>query len=623
MGDILGLKKKLNSLVNKTKPTDEGFSYICQLDGYQCVGRKKIVEYLKEKHEEKYQDLSRGFDDEAEFQSQLTKLVMTVPYANQEAKTLDKQVVQEMEVSEESDKPEEEEKDYPLTLDFMKIIDERTTKIPNYGSLNGRIARLAALLYRREKKEDGTIEIFSRKTGEAVGGPQDMYSHIQANHPQFLENLSKMVPPAMKRINEFLQRAAENFDLIVPTRELVRKLEQEECDRLARKRKEEMEERLQKAKEARAEMERKRKKDMEERQARKRKQDEEKKMTEFKVMKINPDTEGAEEIFKIKKEIQKLDRSVVTDKNRKQMKDKKTEQREKLREILVSRKEERINKRMSDCLENLSPKQLRKLCMEYLDKIDVLDEVDWVEMCRTVKIDEEFEFLTDFLGCLYEMAKFYDKKSFKVGHVLITSKQSEAIVKSGIRSVRDNISGSFVIPSSWDMDSPGPELGKSWNRRTDAQLLAGASRFGKNLLKIVEADTDTQLRSKCLDSNGAVKEAVRARFGHLVNVYITRGKPAEEFGTSLYSLDIEDGEELDHLDEEEDLTQRVGKKDAENKENKDKNVVKQSNVNRVNTQQEVEEEQEVVNLDDDDGEEVVDNKDDDEEIDESLLDETD
>ena len=50
-------------------------------------------------------------------------------------------------------------------------------------------------------------------------------------------------------------------------------------------------------------------------------------MTEFKVMKINPETEGAEEIFKIKKEIQKLDRSVVTDRNRKQLTEKKTEQR--------------------------------------------------------------------------------------------------------------------------------------------------------------------------------------------------------------------------------------------------------------------------------------------------------
>merc|ERR1712037_490292 len=41
-----------------------------------------------------------------------------------------------------------------------------------------------------------------------------------------------------------------------------------------------------------------------------------------------------------------------------------------------------------------------------------------------------------------------------------------------------------------------------------------------------------------------VKDAVRKRFALLINVYINRGKPSTEFGDSLYSVDIDDGEEI-------------------------------------------------------------------------------
>merc|ERR1711874_371046 len=207
---------------------------------------------------------------------------------------------------------------------------------------------------------------------------------------------------------------------------------------------------------------------------------------------------------------------------------------------------------------------------------------NWVSMCQNVKIDDDFEYLADFLGSLYEMAKFHGKKGFKVGHVLVTSKQSEAIVERG------------------------------------------ASRFGKNLLKIVNSDSILSLLS--LDSNGAVKEAVRKRFGHLINVYITRGQPAEEFGTSLYSIDREEDEEDDHhLDEEEgedeveevkevkemkEVTEDSG--DIENKENQDNNGVQEEKQEASQ-----EEEKELVNLEDEE------DLDPDEEIDEKLLDDSD
>ena len=100
---------------------------------------------------------------------------------------------------------------------------------------------------------------------------------------------------------------------------------------------------------------------------------------------------------------------------------------------------------------------------------------------------------------------------------------------------------SFRIPDSWAVEKPDSELGAEWSSTTDSWLLIGAGKFGKNLLKIVQDNKDL---SPCLDSNGAVKDAVRKRFAHLINVYINRGKPSSEFGDTLYSVDIDDGEEI-------------------------------------------------------------------------------
>ena len=634
MADIIDVKKKLNSLVKKSKPTAEGFSYICQLDGHQCVGRKTIIEYLKEKHEDTYNDLKAGFDDETEFRSQLSKLVMNVPYSTEEGvNTTDTAETKSKTVQKEPDDEEivEEKpgnKNLPLTLDYMRTIDGRTTKIPNYGSLVGRIARLLALVLRREKTDEGEIKIFSLKSEDCVGGCQDIHTYLESTHPTFLENLIAMFPPARKRMDQFVQRAAENFELTVPTWSLVEKLQKEESDRVAEARKKEMEEKLQKAKQARAENEKKRKAELEQRLTMKRKQDEDQKLKEFKQMKINPATERAEEILKIKKEMKRIEFAMtgkhVKENLKSRYKEKLTEQREKLKTILEESREKRINKRLSDCLENLSPKQLRKLSMEYLNNIECVAEVNWADISQNVKLDDDFEYLADFLGCLYEMAKFHGKKGFKVGHVLVTSKQSEAIVEKGIRSVRDNISETFVIPSSWDVDSPEEGLGKEWNRKADSRLLRGASRFGKNLLKIVNSDSILSLLA--LDSNGAVKEEVRRRFGHLINVYITRGQPAEEFGTSLYSIDREEEEEDDHHlgekeEEEEEKVEEVVEVtddggDVDNKENQDNNGVQEAKQEASQ-----EEEKELVNLEDED--ETENAPDPDEEIDEKLLDDSD
>ena len=53
MSNLLAVKRKVNALIKKSKVTDEGFSYICTIDDFQCVGRKSIIEHLKEKFPDK------------------------------------------------------------------------------------------------------------------------------------------------------------------------------------------------------------------------------------------------------------------------------------------------------------------------------------------------------------------------------------------------------------------------------------------------------------------------------------------------------------------------------------------------------------------------------------------
>jgi len=177
MSNLLAVKRKVNALIKKSKVTDEGFSYICTIDDFQCVGRKSIIEHLKEKFPDKYNELKTGFEDDTEFQTQLSKLVMSVPYSDQESK-VDKDD-KEKEANgnangngkEAEEAVDEGEDDYanitentPHTLDYMKSIDSRVVQIPNYGSLVGRIARLLGLLL--VKDEDGKIK--SVKTEEEI-----------------------------------------------------------------------------------------------------------------------------------------------------------------------------------------------------------------------------------------------------------------------------------------------------------------------------------------------------------------------------------------------------------------------------------------------------------------------
>ena len=190
------------------------------------------------------------------------------------------------------------------------------------------------------------------------------------------------------------------------------------------------------------------------------------------------------------------------------------------------------------------------------NKIDAEEAtISWPDICESVKIGDDYEFLTDFLGALYDLAKFYDKRSFKVGHILVTSKQSENIVNKGFRSIRDFVKkDSWRIPSSWDFDIPDEDLGEDWNRKDDSRLLIGASKFGKNLQKIL-ASYPT-MSSKTLDSSGEILVAVKRRFGYLLNIYMNRGEAVQEFGDTLYTVDVDEEDIIleEEVEEEEEET---------------------------------------------------------------------
>jgi len=559
MAKVLDLKRKVNNLVKKSKVSDEGgFSYLCNISDFECVGRKGMVEHLKE-NAEVYSDLKLGFEEtsEKDFQSQLSKLIMNVPFSDKDAKgkrdegnesNKKQPAVLETKNSEKVEKAEEIEKqpavkNYPLTLDFMRTIDGRTTRIPNYGSLVGRIARLIAMIVKK-KKDGDLVELTCRKSGKEIAEYTGIFIHIEKEFPDFLTNLYKMFPPAKKRMDQFMTKAAENFDLEVPTWEDVEKLQRLEKEKENELKRLEMKKKLEEAKKAGAEIKRKREEAEKNRLALKRKQEEEAKAKEFKMLKIDPNDDNAQEKLRCKKEILRIEQSLKQKSLHEMRKTRLTTRLNELKEKLKKERDERIeksiNKRMETCLENLSPKQLRKLCLEYFNNMDNRAEsTSWAEICESVKIGDDYEFLTDFLGALYDLANFHEKKSFKVGHILVTSKQSVNIQAKGVRSFRDFVKkDSWRIPSSWDFDIPEDDLGEEWNRKDDSRLLIGASRFGKNLQKIMECYPS--MATKALDSSGVVLGSVKRRFGYLLNIYMNRGVAVEEFGDTLYSVDVDE-----------------------------------------------------------------------------------
>merc|ERR1712039_1039484 len=141
------------------------------------------------------------------------------------------------------------QKEYPVTLDVLKMIDARTVRIPDYGSLVGRIARLLAVVLSKEVDktegdEEPVVKTIKGRKFDVNLEITEVMPFLEEKHPHFLDMLYTIFPPAKKRMSQFIEKAVTKFDLRIETAK--------EVDRLiAEKEKREKEERDQKRKEER------------------------------------------------------------------------------------------------------------------------------------------------------------------------------------------------------------------------------------------------------------------------------------------------------------------------------------------------------------------------------------
>ena len=231
---------------------------------------------------------------------------------------------------------------------------------------------------------------------------------------------------------------------------------------------------------------------------------------------------------------------------------------------------EELDEKVTKLLEKLSPKHLRKFCLHYFRCLTDGGRLEWREMLESVRMPGNYALVAELLLLLHRLSGLYSSKSFKIGHILVTTQQSELITMKGMRPVRDGAvkKGTWRIPVCWQVEMPEEDLGEGWGQKEDSQLIIGASQFGTNI-KLIVADC-LNLKSAFLDANGDVKEAVKRRFAYLINVYQNRGVFNEEFGLNLVNYNHEDeGTETDVMvhDTLEGLD-RLSGKEKENMEEK-------------------------------------------------------
>ena len=208
-------QKLVNSLVGrKRKDQAGGFNYVCALDGFSCEGRKAAVAHLREKYPEKVAELG----DEG---AQLAKLVSNSAFLEDQVNGKVKHsngVSKAKVVPEEEAEEDGKQKEYPVTLDVLKMIDARTVRIPDYGSLVGRIARLLAVVLSKEvdkaesDKEPVVKTIKGRKFDVNLEIAEVM-PFLEDKHQDFLDMLYTIFPPAKKRMSQFIEKALTKFDL--------------------------------------------------------------------------------------------------------------------------------------------------------------------------------------------------------------------------------------------------------------------------------------------------------------------------------------------------------------------------------------------------------------------------
>jgi len=580
-------QKLVNSMVGrKRKGQEGGFDYVCALDGFSCEGRKGAVAHLKQKYPEKVAQLG-------DMEAQLAKLVSNSAFLEDQVNGGMKHsngVGKAKKVDEEEE--EGKRKDYPVTLDVLKMIDARTVRIPDYGSLVGRIARLLAVVLTKEVEtngdKEGVVTVVKchkcdTNLDELLAG---MMPHLEEKHQDFLDMLYTIFPPAKKRMPQFIEKAASKFELRIETAQEVDKLvaakekkEREEKMKVMKAEKEAREKEYKEWKENKEKLWRekqekeakywkeKREREEKEREARDLKrrlewelsrseaEEKKRKMTAPRVVPLADEGRLVKERKLVISEIKKLKGEERLKVRGQRLLKRKGEIQAKLRNIKEQKTAELLEKRTTVILEKISPKQLRKLCMHYFGSLAGEQLGSWKQVMESVKLEVDYSLLGDFLSLLWYHAKTYQntKKGFKFGHMLVTSNQSGMVFEKGVRGIflhqTKNVKHlSWRIPSNWVMDEPSKDLGEDWNRERDSCLLIGTFKCGKNLAKIVTVFPE--MKELMVDGEGKVKEAVKLRYAYLLNIYQNRGVYNEEFGNSFYSGDQEIGEEVEIMEDD-------------------------------------------------------------------------
>jgi len=401
---------------------------------------------------------------------------------------------------------------------------------------------------RREEGEgQGCLHCFKCSTDVAA-----VMAHLEEQHQDLLALLATIFPPAKKRLAQFVEKAVAKFELKVETakevEQLVKAREQEEFEA---RQKALQEEREQRVKEARERREREEKEREAARLKRKLDWEQQKKEVEEKRSKIVPKSEEErlrEERNRVKMQLSKPEGGLVW---RKRLQRRLDEVSDKLLKITKHKRKELLEKKTKAVLEKVSPKQLRKLCMHYFALLGGEAVPSWRDAMEAAKMEVDLAFLIEFLTLLYDHARISFRKSFKFGHMLVTSNQAELIFEKGVRSVVDQalvVDAAWRLPSSWELPAMEEALGEGWNRKDDSTLIIGTARCGKNIVKIVDMFSMLKKKKLVLDEEGKVKEVVRQRYAYLLNVYQNRGVYSEEFGESFYTGDVD--EEVEAIDEE-------------------------------------------------------------------------
>ena len=78
------MQDKVNKVVRRKKQDDEGFSYVCQVCDFDCVGRKGIMKHFNEGHSEELDKIKSELKGE-DVDAQLTKLVMNSAFVEEKS----------------------------------------------------------------------------------------------------------------------------------------------------------------------------------------------------------------------------------------------------------------------------------------------------------------------------------------------------------------------------------------------------------------------------------------------------------------------------------------------------------------------------------------------------------